>query len=448
MQTCSYRTNPICHLRFQRISSILLELMLVATVSLTSADVFAACGCVNLPQPNQVTVWRDSDYSGECCTLGVGNYPSSRNFAMPNDSISSLKVGDDVRVVLFEHAQFGGREATYEAGESYASINEVNDETSSIQVIVPTSALSYYYEGNFPRNKETFWSNQGQGIANDGTYWYITTKSEVFQLPINCSLLDDSCVTKTVDISEIRSTLRLPSGYDHLGDPDQYGGYLFVPLEGKDARLEPRVVVLWAQTLAPITHSDVFTGPGVLNCAWVSVDPNTGVLYTSGGTIDADNGLHAHDIDWGRVGVGSPGFLTHREQTFLLDQDGEFISLNTVQGGKILSDSLIYLTNSATGGAGPGLRVFELITGGFVARAGNNYGPFDFQLTNAGSDTGDEAEGIDFLPIRPEQKIPGIDWGDLHVMMIDVDVGHDNGFIKHYSYKCDWDLARQSCIQH
>lgn len=46
----------------------------------------------------------------------------------------------------------------------------------------------------------------------------------------------------------IPKILRL-KGYDHLGDPDYFNGKIYVPLEGKDRRKVPLVIVYNAKTL-------------------------------------------------------------------------------------------------------------------------------------------------------------------------------------------------------
>lgn len=46
--------------------------------------------------------------------LGIGNYPTY--FGLPNDSISAIDVGSNVRAVLYQHGHFGGRQAHYDGG--------------------------------------------------------------------------------------------------------------------------------------------------------------------------------------------------------------------------------------------------------------------------------------------------------------------------------------------
>jgi hypothetical protein len=64
----------------------------------------AATNCGS-PGANQAIVWEHHDYSGNCDVLEIGSYPSSAivNLSVGNDSISSVSVGSNVKVTLYEH---------------------------------------------------------------------------------------------------------------------------------------------------------------------------------------------------------------------------------------------------------------------------------------------------------------------------------------------------------
>ncbi|PCC74108.1 Beta/Gamma crystallin [Nannocystis exedens] len=434
-----------------RRSRIVLALPVVTLATLLGleARAEAACACTPTPGSGQVTVWQHAEFTGECCTLTVGDYADSASFKLSNDSISSLKVGPGVRAVLYEHGGFAGREATYEASQGYAHLHEVSDETSSIRIVASDPRVPYYYEGNYPYDDENEWSNQAQGLANDGVNWYVTQTGRVSRIPLTCDLADASCIHETRSIAEVRAAFGLPGGYDHFGDPDHHAGYLFVPVEGIAAGLPPIVVALSTPDLAPVAFASVYVTPGAYNSAWVTVDPRDGShLYQAGGTLDATRGVRSHRIDWSRLQLGLDGFLTYEDNILLEDHDGDPLTLYTQQGGELLTNGVLFLTNSKPGGSGAGLRAFDLETGTLLARAGSNYGPFDFELNDADSSLGDEAEGIDFLGISPASGVPGIPEGALHVLMVNVDIDRDNAFLKHYSYFCDPTDDTPYCAQH
>jgi len=59
------------------------------------------------PNANQVAVYEDINFKGACAVLGVGNYKNSSEIGVANDTISSIKVGNNVAIVGFEHNYFG-----------------------------------------------------------------------------------------------------------------------------------------------------------------------------------------------------------------------------------------------------------------------------------------------------------------------------------------------------
>lgn len=49
---------------------------------------------------NQAVFWTGVNFSGQCITRDIGNYPNPASIGLPNDSISSIQVGSDVKVTL------------------------------------------------------------------------------------------------------------------------------------------------------------------------------------------------------------------------------------------------------------------------------------------------------------------------------------------------------------
>lgn len=95
------------------------------------AAVDAAC----VPKAKEVAVFFDAAYAGKCAKLKIGAYPTAALFKMPDNSITSFKVGSAVRVVLFDNKDFGGYSAAY-ANDIYNLYYEPigNDTVSSIRV--------------------------------------------------------------------------------------------------------------------------------------------------------------------------------------------------------------------------------------------------------------------------------------------------------------------------
>lgn len=57
------------------------------------------------PPPDGVILCTDANYTGNCVVLSVGDYPSFPQLGI-NDQISSVMVGNQVKVILYLHASF------------------------------------------------------------------------------------------------------------------------------------------------------------------------------------------------------------------------------------------------------------------------------------------------------------------------------------------------------
>ncbi|MEG4009908.1 beta/gamma crystallin-related protein [Microcoleus sp. Pol11C1] len=81
---------------------------------------------------SKVVIYSDHDYRGLSQKLGPGRY-DVRQLTIENDSLSSLRVPQGLRVILYEHDGFQGR--TKEVTSDTPSVeNDFNDITSSIEI--------------------------------------------------------------------------------------------------------------------------------------------------------------------------------------------------------------------------------------------------------------------------------------------------------------------------
>lgn len=108
-----------------------------------------AGGCPE-PKPNQVTIYRDSWYQGPCKVLDEGDYAGPDQFGIDNDSVSSVKVGGSVNLVLYKDANYGGQMFnTRTSGELVLGVDpngtatNFADTTSSLRV-VPRHLMNPY----------------------------------------------------------------------------------------------------------------------------------------------------------------------------------------------------------------------------------------------------------------------------------------------------------------
>jgi hypothetical protein len=88
-------------------------------------------GC-GTPSANQVVVYSESNYWGYCSVLSVGEFSTPSLLSVYNDSISSVRVGANVKVELWSESGFWGSSLITDSNQS--GVGAMNDQTSSIRV--------------------------------------------------------------------------------------------------------------------------------------------------------------------------------------------------------------------------------------------------------------------------------------------------------------------------
>jgi hypothetical protein len=240
-------------------------------------------------------------------------------------------------------------------------------------------------------------------------------------------------------------------GYDHLGDPDQRSGFLFIPIEGPGKN--PRIGVwsiqdlMFRRSFELLDNTDTKTGKKDLHLPWLAVRPGEDTLWVSH-SDDVDH-VKVYDILWDRLtGTYPPQLVLDNPRLItLLDRDGAAITVDSMQGGVFNSSgTLLYISTGACDSHGY-VRVFaiddETSVATLQAQSENGYYPFNFEthpdnICIAGKCvcTGDEAEGLDWLDVRG-LNVPGIPDGQLHLVMVENDIASDDLYIKHYSGRTD-----------
>lgn len=88
-----------------------------------------------LPSKYQIALFRHASFAGDCTVLGGGEYPNAGSIGLQNDSISSIRVGENVVASLCWHSDLGGTCETFTSSDSNFSNNRVgNDTVSSARV--------------------------------------------------------------------------------------------------------------------------------------------------------------------------------------------------------------------------------------------------------------------------------------------------------------------------
>lgn len=91
--------------------------------------------CARSPEPTQVIVYQDSDFKGKCAVWTLGFYPRPEELGVADDSISSFKVGRDVRLRAYHGDLFTSGHATFAGPMQMPRVtSDWNDSISSARV--------------------------------------------------------------------------------------------------------------------------------------------------------------------------------------------------------------------------------------------------------------------------------------------------------------------------
>jgi hypothetical protein len=303
---------------------------------------------------------------------------------------------------------------------------------------------SHVYLGNNPDGTDwPDWSENAQGIANDGKLWFFTSKSGgLFMYATNWEPIDGD------DIGKFRNVgfpLQLKSiGIDHFGDPDYYAGYVFVPFEGNHRAV---IAAFRASNLGFVDWVDVSAFQP--KAGWVAIDPVERILYTSDDHINADAPLLLrYEVDVSKLENGIPGdFLTPTTPIAVREADGSPVSgeFNYMQGGVFTPWGDLYLAvgraDVAPDDVRGGIHLFRRTSDGSAFRliassvnvsghVGDGVFAYEYHPNTVITVGGEEPEGLDWWN---RDNVPDSPYsGQLHAILLDNQLGDDQIWLKHY----------------
>jgi hypothetical protein len=293
------------------------------------------------------------------------------------------------------------------------------------------------YLGNYPSHRSPGWSNELQGLAHDLQNWFITQKDTLWKFPVSHDL--NRGVSKTTPPPGVRWSGIPPSlkqaGYDHFGDLDQYGGFLFIPLEGSQT---PRIAVFRAYNLSFVGS---FRLTGRTQAGWCALRLEAGglYLYMSNNVIDGSNPIFRYRVDLRQL-QANPANASGAFQfvnSVALYQGSTPLSIKPyLQGGEFSPDgSHFFLINGKSSDFNArdgGIWVFRGTPFQFVSKSTDqsNAGSFIYEF-HPGWSKYEEPEGLTFWDLDTGQA-PGLPGGQLHVILLDNDASGDEIYIKHY----------------
>lgn len=87
--------------------------------------------------PSQVALYQDFHFEGQCKVLGIGSYPTPAAMGYPNDMVSSVDVGANVKLTLYQHVNYGGVSSTFLGWDQYLGDNTIGDNAASSAIVQP-----------------------------------------------------------------------------------------------------------------------------------------------------------------------------------------------------------------------------------------------------------------------------------------------------------------------
>src|SRR4051812_27818616 len=205
------------------------------------------------------------------------------------------------------------------------------------------------YLGNYPNNRQFEWSSEAQGIAHDAGNWFFTQRDRILKLPVGAdlsrSLRDQPAGWRGVDGFPTELSVR---GYNHYGDPQVYGGFLFVPMEGDD---KTAIAAFQASDLAFVDFVEITRFQS--HAGWLAINAGHGLLYSSDVDVSSSRPLLRYRLDLGPLRDASvprtrklDRALSFHSRFSLSKPDGQGVNLFTMQGGVFSPRGDLYLMSS------------------------------------------------------------------------------------------------------
>jgi hypothetical protein len=305
-----------------------------------------------------------------------------------------------------------------------------------------THLRSFTFLGDYPKDRNSGWHSEAQGVTNDARNWFITQRGTLWKFPRSFDLNTQIGGHQTGVIKKALQNVPLPEieiplfgsfpVYNHFGDLDYFDGYLYVPVEADESDKKIPLVAAfdagnlafrWCAKLSAQGSSAHYRAP------WCAINPVNGLLYSSSNSIDSDRGpIRVYRRDPSPAPGSSSGTkVLQKVRDFrLYAEDGRALSLQRLQGGTFSSNGNLYL-------------VIDTEEGGIMG-----FNPSGRRILHTPiryvRGTGEELEGITIWDLDAGGA-PGVR-GQIHVLMIDNDTWtEDDLYFKHFRVQSG-DLAR------
>ena len=85
-------------------------------------------------------MYTDTNYGGDCVKRSIGFYSNAVQMGLPDNSVSSVRVGAGVRAVLCSDSNFGGVCETFSAHDPDLGDNPIGSNQASSRQVLPGNA--------------------------------------------------------------------------------------------------------------------------------------------------------------------------------------------------------------------------------------------------------------------------------------------------------------------
>lgn len=293
----------------------------------------------------------------------------------------------------------------------------------------------------YPKNKQTGWCDNLNGVACDGDFWYFseqhkrhhvvsmfksTTDNTLWKIPISWDLgkkIDRENPPRAIKKGSRPNVL---NKYSHYSDLDVVDDYIFLSMEGAGVG---KVGIFNKENLDLIGSIDLDEQNP--KAPWVAVRKSSN-SYIAFSTRFGDNPADGDYVDRVfmyeiKIDLSSSEKVTRNYLGYLKlkDKTGQTLKLDRIQGGTITPNGHLYLISDKHKNGG--IFGFNLYTGILGIR-------YKIDIKEVGAVRRlEELEGMCYFPLN-NRSLPGGINGHLHVPMLNKEVfGTDYIYIKHYS---------------
>jgi len=119
----------------------------------------------NNPSPNsdQVGIYADANYCGSYKIFGQGEWANPGAMGFSNDSVSSVKVGGNVKAVLCKDDNYAGGCEEFTGNDSNLSDNSIGDNSVSSMKVQSRGSSSGSWTANYYDTIDRWWDNNNSG---------------------------------------------------------------------------------------------------------------------------------------------------------------------------------------------------------------------------------------------------------------------------------------------